>query len=163
MTEQTTSLSASVKKEIDHWLKKFPEDQKRSAMLPALRVTQAANAGWLSEDLVKAVADYLEQPHIAAFEVATFYHMYNLKPVGRHQINVCGSISCKLCDCKGIMQHLEKKLDIKVGETTGDGKFTLKEVGCLAACVNAPMMQVNLDYHENLTPEKVDTILETLE
>ena len=159
----TELLSKEVKAEIDRWLKKYPEAQKRSALLPALRFTQEANDNWLSEDLVKAVAEYLDQPHIAAFEVATFYHMYNLKPVGRYQLNVCGSISCKLCDCKGIVDHLKQKLDINVGDTTKDGKFTLKEVGCLAACVNAPMMQINKDYHENLTPERVDSILETLE
>ena len=156
-------LSKAVTAEIDEWLKKYPSNQKRSALLPALRITQEANNHWLSEDLIKAVADYLEQPHIAAFEVVTFYHMYNLKPVGRYQINVCGSISCKLCDCKGIVDHLKTQLNVAVGDTTADGKFTLKEVGCLAACVNAPMMQINHDYYENLTCARVDEILETLE
>ncbi len=158
-----TLLSEVVTAEIDAWLKKYPSDQKRSALLPALRITQEANHDWLSEDLIKAVADYLEQPHIAAFEVATFYHMYNLKPVGRYQINVCGSISCKLCDCKGIVNHLKTRLNVALGGTTADGKFTLKAVGCLAACVNAPMMQINHDYYENLNPARVDEILETLE
>lgn len=159
----TTILPKEATTEIDKWLKKYPADQKRSAMLPALRFTQEANNGWLSEELIEAVADYLEQPRIAAFEVATFYHMYNLKPVGKYEINVCGSISCKLCDCKGIMDHLKKRLNVAAGETTEDGKYTLKEVGCLAACVNAPMMQINKDYYENLTPDGVDKILDTLE
>ena len=163
MTSVDSVLSVDVQKDIDHWLAKFPASQKRSALLPALRVTQEANGGWLTEALVEAVAAYLSVPAIAAFEVATFYHMYNLKPVGRHEINVYASISCKLCGGKDLLSHLENKLQIKVGQTTVDGKFTLREVGCLAACVNAPMLQIDRDYHENLTPEKIDVILDSLE
>jgi NADH-quinone oxidoreductase subunit E len=152
-------LSASVRDEIDRWLEKYPNDQKQSAVLAALHLVQDQNQGWLSEDLLDAVADYLSMPRIAVYEVATFYSMYNLHPVGRHQISVCTNISCMLCGSEKIVSHLQKKLNIKFGETTADNRFTLKEVECMAACANAPMMQVDRDYHVDLTPEKIDKIL----
>jgi NADH-quinone oxidoreductase subunit E len=107
-----------------------------------------------------AVADYLEIPHIAAYEVATFYTMYNLKPVGEHVINICTNISCMLRGSKEIVEHLNKRLSVKFGETTTDNKFTLIEVECQGACAGAPMFEVDKVFHENLTPEKVDTIID---
>lgn len=158
----TDLLSQEIRNEIDQWLKKYPDDQKQSAVMTALRLVQDKH-GWLSNELMDAVADYLEMPKIAVYEVATFYSMYDLKPVGKHKICVCTNISCMLRGSEKITDHLKEKLNIKLGETTEDGKFTLKEVECLGACVGAPMMQIGNQYYEHLTPEKVDEILETLE
>lgn len=164
MNEETKYiLIDAIKKEIDQWLTKFPADQKQSAVLYALRITQENNQGWLTEAMMDAVAEYLEMPKIAVYEVATFYNMYDLQPVGRHKINVCTSISCMLCGSEKIMGYLQHKLNIKAGETTEDGKFTLKKAECLAACCGAPMMQIDKTYYENLTEEKVDQILAELE
>lgn len=163
MTEKTLFvLSETVKNKIDHWLKKYPPEQKRSALLPALHIVQDANQGWLSEPAMEAVAAYLGLPVIAVFEVATFYTMYNLQPIGQHQINVCTNISCMLKGSDKIHQHLQKKLGLTFNETTPDGKFTLREVECLAACVGAPACLIDKTYHENLTPEKLDAILDNL-
>ncbi|MEM1244164.1 MAG: NADH-quinone oxidoreductase subunit NuoE, partial [Pseudomonadota bacterium] len=155
-------LTAEVKKGIDHWVAKFPAEQKQSAVIPGLLLVQEANGGWLSDELLGAVADYLEMPKIAVFEVATFYTMFDLKPVGKHKIFVCTNISCMLRGCDKIVDHLKQKLAVDFGQTTKDGKFTLKEVECMAACTTAPMMQIDKDYHENLTVEKVDEILDSL-
>lgn len=157
-------LSAEVTAQIDHWLTKFPADQKRSAVLPALRLTQEDNGGWLSEAHMDAVAAYLNVPKIAVYEVATFYSMYELKPVGQYKLTVCTNISCMLCGSNEIVAHFKKRLGIGFGETTPDGKFTLKEAECLAFCVKPPVMQVNdKDNHLNLTVEKLDKILDELE
>ena len=145
--------------EIDHWISKYPADQRQSAVMSALMTVQEEN-GSLTPESMDAVAQYLDMPAIAVYEVASFYSMYQLKPVGRHSINVCTSISCLLCGSSAVVKNLEEKLDIKLGETTQDGRFTLRSVECLGACVNAPMMQINKDYHENLTAEKMDAILE---
>lgn len=158
-----TILSEKVTAEIDRWLEKYPSDQKQSAVLTALHLAQAQNGGWLTTELMDAVADYLDMPKIAVYEVATFYTMYDLQPVGRHKINVCTNISCKLSGSDKIVAHLKKRLGVEVGETTSDRKFTLKAVECLAACTGAPMFQIDTQYYENLTPEKVDEILATLE
>ena len=144
---------------IDDWVAKYPADEKQSAVMEALMVVQGEN-GYLTPAAMDAVAEYLEMPAISVYEVATFYSMYELKPLGRHLVNVCTNISCLLRDSAGVVQHLEKKLDIKLGETTQDGRFTLRTVECLGACVNAPMMQVDKDYHENLTPDTIDAALE---
>ena len=161
--DASTGIRPSTRDEIDRWLLKYPADQKRSALLIALRLVQEDNGGWLSTELMDAVAEYLELPKAAVYEVATFYKMYDLKPVGRHKIAVCHSISCLLNGSEKILAHLEHRLGIKPGETTADGLFTLKAVECLAACVCAPAMQIDdRCYHENLTPEKVDAILDTM-
>lgn len=149
--------------EIDRWVAKYPADQKQSAVMAALHVAQDHNGGWLSTELMDAVADYLEMPRISVYEVATFYSMYERKPVGKHKISVCTNISCMLRGSDEIVGHLKKKLGVKFGETSQDGKYTLKEVECLGACCGAPMFQIGKQYHENLTPEKVDKILEGLE
>lgn len=149
--------------EIDTWVAKYPLDQKQSAVMPALRILQDQNGGWLTNDLMDAVAEYLDMPAIAVYEVATFYSMYELKAVGKHKICVCTNISCLLCGSEDVVHHLEEKLGIKMGQTTTDGKFSLKEVECLGACCGAPMMQVGRQYYENLTPAKIDQILDSLE
>ena len=156
-------LSAETRKKIDHWTQKYPPEQKQSAVIPALHIVQEENGGWLSEALIEGVAAYLEMPKIAVYEVATFYSMYELKPVGRHKISLCTNISCMLCGSAQIADYLKQKLGISFNETTEDGKFTLKEVECLAACTNAPMMMIGKTYHENLTPEKIDQILASLD
>ncbi len=149
--------------EIDETIAKYPADQKQSACMPALRILQDQNGGWLTTDLMDAVAEYLSMPSIAVYEVATFYSMYEHKPIGRHKVCVCTNISCLLRGSEQIVEHLNNKLGIKFGETTDDGKFTLKEVECQGACAGAPMMAVGRDYYENLTPEKIDSILDGLE
>ncbi|MDG4550950.1 MAG: NAD(P)H-dependent oxidoreductase subunit E [Candidatus Contendobacter sp.] len=157
-------LSAHARAEIDHWLTRYPADRKQSAVLAALREVQHENGGYLTTELLDAVADYLDMPPIAVYEVASFYSMYELKPVGRHSIAVCTNISCMLRGGDTVLSHIERKLGVKMGESTPDGKFYLKkEEECLAACCGAPMMQVDHVYYENLTPEKVDRILDSLE
>jgi NADH-quinone oxidoreductase subunit E len=156
-------LSDKVREEIDHWLTKYPADQKQSAVLAALHAVQEENGGWVSEELMNAVADYLEMPPVSVYEVATFYSMIFTKPAGPHKISVCKNISCMLCGGESILQHVEQQLGIKAGETTADGQITLvQEEECLAACVGAPMMVVDGHYHEHLTTEKVDEILNKL-
>jgi len=162
--EKSALISEAARNKIEHWLAKYPQEQRRSAVLPALNIVQEEHDGWLSTELMDAVAEYLGMPPIAVYEVATFYSMYDLEPVGRHKIAVCNNISCMLCGGDAIIAHIENKLGIKIGETSADGKFTLKrEEECLAACAGAPMMAVDGHYYENLTPEKVDAILDGLE
>ncbi len=155
-------LSAQSCQQIDAWVAKFPVDQKQSAVLAALTIVQKTNGGYLTQPLMDAVADYLEMPKIAVYEAVTFYSMFDLEPVGKVKIEVCTNISCMLCGSQKIVKHLENKLGVKVGGTTPDKKFTLRGVECLGACVGAPMMQIGDDYHEHLTPEKVDKILQEL-
>ena len=158
------ALSKQVCREIDHWVAKFPKGRQRSAVISALQAVQHENQGFLTQDLMDAVAEHLDLPPIQVYEVATFYSMFETDPVGRHCISVCTNISCMLCGSTEIVAYLEKKLDVKLGESTEDGKFYLKqEEECLAACCGAPMMMVNHDYHENLTPQKIDEILEQLD
>lgn len=156
-------LSGKVRKEIDHWLKKFPSDQKQSAVIAALTATQKDNGGHLTESLMDAVAAYLEMPKIAVYEVASFYTMFELKPVGKFKLEVCTNVSCMLCGSDKIVSHLRKRLGIGFGQTTEDGKFTLKEVECLGSCGGAPMLMLDDDYHENLTPESLDKLIDKLE
>jgi NADH-quinone oxidoreductase subunit E len=137
---------------------KYPPEHKAAAVMAALRIAQDEH-GWLSVPLMDYVAELLEMRPIQVYEVASFYSMYDLKPVGRHKISVCTNISCMLCGSDRIVKHLEKRLGIKLGETTPDQRFTLKEVECLAACGGAPMFQIGDTYYENLTPQKVDEIL----
>ncbi len=162
-TSKVTLLPDDSRAGIDRWIAKYPPDQKQAAVMGALNIVQRQNGGWLTTELMDAVAEYLEMPPIAVYEVATFYTMYDLKPVGGHKIYVCTNISCMLCGSGVIVEHLEKKLGIKLGETTPDGKFTVKEAECLAACGGAPMFMLDDDYYENLTPKKVDQILAKLD
>jgi len=140
---------------------KYPPERKSSAVMAALRIAQEEH-GWLSVPLMDYIAELLGMRPIQVYEVATFYSMYDLKPVGKHKISICTNISCMLCGSDVIVKHLEKRLGVKLGETTPDGKVTIKEVECLAACGGAPMFQIGKTYYENLTPEMVDRILEGL-
>jgi len=155
-------VTAEGKQEIDQWIAKYPSHEKQSAVMRALMVVQEAQ-GYLTKEMMDAVAEYLNMPAIAVYEVATFYTMYEHKPVGRHVLSVCTNISCKLRGSSEIVDLLERKLAIKLGETTQDGRFTLRSVECLAACVNAPMMQIDKDYHENLTADNINAVLEQYE
>jgi NADH-quinone oxidoreductase subunit E len=152
-------MTAEQMKDIDHWIDKYPIEQRQSAVMSTLRIVQEAH-GYLTTELMDAIADYLNMAPIAVYEVASFYTMYEHTPVGKHLINVCTNISCLLRDSKNVVDYLQNKLDVKLGETTCDGRFTLRSVECLGACVNAPMMQVDKDYHENLTTESIDKVLE---
>jgi len=157
------ALSEHVREEIDRWVARFPPDRKRSAVISALHAVQHENQGFLTTALMDAVAEYLGLPAIQVYEVATFYSMFETKPVGRHHVSVCTNISCMLRGSDAIVERVEKKLGIKTGESTPDGRIYLKrEEECLAACNNAPMMMVDHVYHENLTPESVDKILDEL-
>jgi len=156
-------ISPEVYAAIDRWVANYPPERKQSAVIPALHIVQDANGGWLSKELMDEVAVYLEMEPISVYEVATFYTMYSLKPIGRHKISVCTNVSCMLRGSDEIVAHLETKLGVRLGQTTLDGKFTLKEVECLAACGGAPMFQIGKHYYENLTPEKIDEILANLE
>jgi NADH-quinone oxidoreductase subunit E len=157
-------LSEHARHEIDHWLAKFPADQKRSAVLAALREVQHENGGYLTVELMDAVASYLHLEAMDVYEVASFYSMFETKPVGRHSISVCTNISCMLRGADDIVAHVERRLGVKLGHSTPDGKFYLKpEEECLAGCCGAPMMQVDHVYHEHLTPERVDQILDALD
>ncbi len=162
-TSNLNLISDASRREIDKWVAKYPPERKRSAVMSALRIVQDANGGSLNQPLMDAVAEYLDMEPISVYEVATFYSMYEMKPVGRNKISVCTNISCMLCGSDEVVGHLKKRLGVGLGQTTADGKVTLKEVECLGACCGAPMIQVNKTYHEFLTPEKIDAILDTLE
>ena len=156
-------LSDATRAHIDHWLGKFPPDRKRSAVLQGLFAAQEQNGGWLSDEIIAAVAKYLGLPPGWAYEVATFYSMYETAPVGRNNVAFCTNISCWLNGAEDLVAHAERKLGIKLGDSTPDGRIYLKrEEECLAACCGAPMMVVNGHYHEKLTAESMDAIFETL-
>ena len=157
-------LPQAVRDVIDTWLKKYPQDQKQSAVVTALFTAQEYGDGWLTKEMMDSVADYLGMPPVSVYEIGTFYSMLELEPVGRNIVAVCNNISCMLCGADDVIAHIENKLGIQWGGTTSDGRITLKkEEECLAACIGAPMMTVNGHYHEHLTLEKVDRILDGLE
>ena len=155
-------LSAESLALIDVEVAKYPADQKQSAVMGALRIVQT-ECGWLKPELIEYVADYLEMPAIAAYEVATFYNMYDTKRPGRHKITLCTNLPCMLMGAGELGEYLKKKLDIGFGETTEDGRFTLKEGECMGACGDAPIcLHNNHVMHTHLTPEKVDELLDKL-
>jgi NADH-quinone oxidoreductase subunit E len=158
-----TPLSEHTRREIDHWVAKFPPGRQRSACIAALRAAQEQNSGHLTQELMDAVAAYLKLPPIQVYEVASFYSMFEIHPCGRHHVSICTNISCWLNGADELLAHAEKKLGIKQSESTADGRIFLKrEEECLAACTGAPMMMVGHQFHENLTPEKLDAILDAL-
>ena len=159
---ETMTLTDDIRAQIDKELEKYPADRKESAVMAALRIVQDKYR-WVSKEIMQEIADYLDMPAIHVYEVATFYSMYEHKDVGRHKICVCTNISCKLCGSNDVLKYLREKIGIGPGETTADGRITIKEVECLGACGGAPMMQVNKDYHENLTTESIDRILKGLD
>ncbi len=159
----THGLSQSTASVIDVWIKKFPEGKARSAVLAGLKAAQDENGGHLTNEIMENIAAYIGLPAIEVFEVASFYDMCEFKPIGRYKLSVCTNVSCMLCGSHAIVDHLEKRLGVKMGETTQDGMFTLRDVECLAACINAPMLQVNdRELYEKLTPESVDVLLDRL-
>jgi NADH-quinone oxidoreductase subunit E len=163
MATEQNPLSEHTRAEIDHWVAKFPPGRQRSAVISALRAAQEQNHGYLTAELMDAVAAHLRLPPIQVYEVASFYSMFETHPCGRHHVSVCTNISCMLRGGEEIAAHVERKLGIKLGESTADGRIYLKrEEECLAACTGAPMMMVDHHYHEHLTPEKVDRILAEL-
>jgi len=157
-------LSTHVRDEIDRWTARFPEGRQRSAVIGALHAAQHENDGHLTVELLNGVADYMSLPTIQVYEVATFYSMFQTQPVGRHNVAICTNVSCMLRGADDIVEQVERKLEIKLGESTDDGRIYLKqEEECLAACCGAPMMMVDHKYYENLTPDMVDEILDGLE
>ena len=152
-------LSENAQQSIKALIAKYPHP--RSALIPSLQLAQE-EAGYISAGIVREIAGLFHLTPSEVFEVASFYTMLYKKPVGKYVIQVCTNISCLLCRSEEIMAHLEKRLGIKAGETTPDDRFTLVEVECLASCGTAPVVQINGDYHENLTPEKLDQILDAL-
>lgn len=159
---RTIQFSADAMTVAQNIIKRYPEGKQKSALLPLLHLAQAEFDGWLSSAVMDYVASLLNIKPIEVYEVASFYTMYNMKPVGKCLIEVCRTGPCWLRGAEDIVEHIEKKLGIKEGETTADGMFTLKTVECLGSCGTAPMLQCGADYYEDLTPEKVDTMLEKL-
>ena len=157
------TLTSDIKNKISSFKDKFPEGRQRSAIIEALHLVQHKNEGYLTPELLGEVAEVLDVPAMYVYEVATFYSMFSTKPVGRNNVAICTNISCMLRGADAVVDHVEKKLEIKIGESTSDGRIYLKkEEECLAACCGAPMMMVNHEYHENLTSEKIDEILDKL-
>jgi NADH-quinone oxidoreductase subunit E len=140
-------------------MKRYPEGKHKSAIIPILHIAQAEFDGWLSPEVMNYVAAILKIQNIEVYEVASFYSMFNLKPVGKCLLEVCRTSSCWIRGAEDVVKHLEKKLGIKEGETTKDGMFTIKTVECLGSCGTAPLLQCGASYHENLTLEKVDKLL----
>lgn len=156
-------LSPEIIAGIDKEIKKYPAGQRQSAVLQALKLVQAENSGTLTVKWMDAIAAYLQMPAIAVYEVASFYSMYNLEPVGRHTIGVCNSISCLLRGSEQLLAHVKKKHPLDKKGNSCCGKFTLKEVECLGACVDAPAVQIDEQYHEKLSPEQLDKLIEALD
>jgi NADH-quinone oxidoreductase subunit E len=161
--EKARLLNEHTRHEIDEWIGRFPTGRHRSAVLSALRFTQEQNNGFLTPELMDGVAEYLRLPPIQVYEVASFYSMFETHPCGRHHVSICTNISCMLNGAEDLVKHCEKRLGIKLGESTSDGRIFLKqEEECLAACTGAPMMMVDHVFHEYLTPDKVDKVLDEL-
>ena len=155
-------LSAESIEKIYYELSKYPADRRQAAVMSALRIVQMER-GWLSKESISEVAKYLRIPEIAALEVATFYNMYDLEPVGEHKITICTNISCMLRGSDEIVEHLQNKLGVGFNEVTADGKFCLKEGECMGCCGGAPLLHVNnTEMHEFLTTEKVDALINEL-
>ena len=156
-------LSEHTRAEIDAWIARFPPGRQRSAVIAGLRAAQEQNQGYLTAELMDAVAAYLQLPPIQVYEIASFYSMFETHPCGRHHVSVCTNISCMLNGSDDVVAYVEKKLGIKTGQSTPDGRIFLKrEEECLAACTGAPMMMVDHHYYEHLTPESIDGVLDEL-
>ena len=156
-------FTPEIRAAIDRHVAKYPAEWKQSAVMPALTLVQDWNGGWLSRELLDDVAVYLHMPHVAVYEVATFYGMYDLEPTAKHKVCVCNSVSCMLCGSEDLIHHVERKYGVKPGETTADGRFTFKEVECLGACRDAPAVLVGKTYHENLSADALDKLIEGLD
>ena len=160
----TYELSTHIKEEIEQWKARFPADRQRSAVISALHAMQHENNGFVTAEQMNAIADYLELPPIQVYEVATFYSMFQTKEVGRNEVAICTNVSCMLRGADELVDHVEERLGVKLGQSTDDGRVFLKrEEECIAACCGAPAMMVNHKYYENLTVEMVDEILDGLD
>jgi NADH-quinone oxidoreductase subunit E len=159
-TEKEIKFSPEALALVKKYRAKFPEGKHKSALLSVLHLAQVEFGGWLSPQVMDYVAEILELKPIEVYEVATFYSMYFTHPMGKYVFEVCHTGPCQICGSDEIIEYLENKLGIKEGQTTPDGMFSIKAVECLAACGGAPMMQVGLKYHENLTHEKLDGIID---
>jgi len=160
IAQNTIQFNAETLQEIDRIIKQFPEGKQKSAILRVLHIAEAEFGNWLSSEAMDYVARLLHIQPIEVYEVASFYSMYNLYPVGKVVLEVCYTGPCCLVGAEKILRHIENSLNIKPGETTTDGMFTLKTVECLGACGYAPMLQVDETYYEHLTEEKVDALLQ---
>ena len=157
-------LSTHIKEEIEQWKARFPADRQRSAVISALHAMQHENKGFVTAAQMNAIANYLELPPIQVYEVATFYSMFQTKEVGRNEVAICTNVSCMLRGADELVDHVEERLGVKLGQSTDDGRVFLKrEEECIAACCGAPAMMVNHKYYENLTVEMVDEILDGLD
>jgi NADH-quinone oxidoreductase subunit E len=161
--DKTALLTPELRAEIDRHIAKYPPEWKQSAVMPALTLVQDYNGGWLTQELMDQVAAYLDMPEVAVYEVASFYAMYDLEPVGRHKISVCNSVSCMLGGAEALLEHIERRHGVAPGQTSKDGKFTVKEFECLGACRHAPAVMVDKEYHECVTPEGIDKIIAKLD
>lgn len=162
MTTENFSFNKDNLARAQQIIAKYPDGRQKSATLPLLDIAQRQNGGWLSVPAIEYVANILEQPYIRVYEVATFYTMFNLKPVGKYHIQVCGTTPCWLCGSDNVTKEFEELTGAKKGGTSEDGLFTITEVECLGACTNAPMVQINDDYHENLNSGAVKTLVEQM-
>lgn len=162
-TDEVAEFSPEVIAEMNAHVAKYPSDRKRSALIPLLLLVIQRERGWIDNQSVNFLAKFLDLEITDVWETVTFYSMFNLHPVGRHHIQICKTLSCKIMGEPEITDHICSKLGIKPGETTDDGKFTVSMVECLGSCGTAPMMQIGFDYHEDLTKEKVDKILSECE
>jgi len=162
-TEEVAEFSPEIIEEMRSHLEKYPPERKRSALIPLLLLVVQRERGWIDNAGVNFLAKFLDLEVTDVWETATFYSMFNLRPVGRHHIQICKTLSCKIMGEPEITDHICRKLGVHPGETTEDKKFTVSLVECLGSCGTAPMMQVGFDYYEDLTTEKVDTILDSLD
>ena len=162
--DPAVALGERTRAHIDHWVAKFPPDRKRSALIQGLMAAQEQNGGWLSDELIAAGAEYPGVAAVWGYGGAAFFSVLDLEPVGRHKVSICTNISCWLNGAEDLVAHVERKLGCSLGHSTADGRVKLvREEECLAACAGAPMMVVDGHYHENLTVEKVDKLLDELE
>lgn len=156
------AFNAEMKAKADKHIAKYPAGRQQSAVMPLLDLAQRQNGGWLSKEALAHVADVLGMPVMRVYEVASFYTMYNLSPVGKHVVQVCTTTPCWLRGSADVVAACEKHLGIGIGETTPDGQFTLREVECLGACVNAPVLQIADDYFEDVAPSHVPGLMDAL-
>lgn len=161
--DKSTLFTPAIREAIDVWIAKYPPEWKQSAVMAALALVQDANQGSLTRESMDDVAAYLDMPQIAVYEVASFYGMYSLEPQGRHRVCICNSISCLLLGSEDLIHHVESRYGVHPGETTADGRFTFKEVECLGACRDAPAVLIDKRYHEKLSPDALDALIEALE
>lgn len=161
--DPSTILTPELRAAIDAHRAKYPAEWQQSAVMPALSIVQDHNGGWLSRELMDEVAAYLDMPEVAVYEVASFYGMYDLTPTAPHKVCICNSISCMLNGSEDLIHHVEHKYQVSPGETTADGRFTFKEVECLGACRDAPVVLIGRTYHERLSPAALDQLIGELE